>query len=333
MFLSAVIPTINRSTLSRSVYSILNQDFNSAEFEVIVVNDTGQPLLDSDWQHSACVQIITTQKRERSVARNTGTAIARGKYIYYLDDDDIMLPGAMQALWELAQISDASWLYGGYQVVDNHGNLLEEFHNDHTGNISAYLIAGESIPMQASLFHNEIFYSAGEFDPHLTSTQDRDLERRVSLLGNVSGTPALIARIRAGQENSSTNWSTTAEYDRIGREKSIDRPKSFARLWDSARGSSYLHGRVSRAYLASALWNMRRGNVFRAASRLVGFGAFSLPYIFSSEFWKGLRTRVQPLGKIKREYDPSGNELISISIVIFLLSLCILPAILLLLLK
>jgi hypothetical protein len=101
-------------------------------------------------------------------------------------------------------------------------------------------------------------------------------------------------------------------------------------LWDSAKDSSYLHGRVSRAYLASVMWNIRRGNVFRAASRLVGFGAFSLPYFFSSGFWKGIRTQVQPLGKIKREHDPSGNELIPIAIVIILVCLCILPAILLL---
>ena len=127
MFITAVIPTINRATLSKSVYSILNQDFNLAEFEVIVVNDTGHPLPEMEWQHSDRVRIITTQKRERSVARNTGAAIARGDYLYFLDDDDIMMPDAMHAFWELAQTSHAEWLFGSYQIVDNDGNLIEEF--------------------------------------------------------------------------------------------------------------------------------------------------------------------------------------------------------------
>src|SRR5512139_2062944 len=109
MFCSVVIPTINRPTLSRSVYSVLNQDFSADDFEIIIVNDTGQPLPDMEWLHSEFVQVITTQKRERSVARNTGAAIARGEYLYFLDDDDIMLPGAMKAFWELSQATDSGW--------------------------------------------------------------------------------------------------------------------------------------------------------------------------------------------------------------------------------
>jgi glycosyltransferase involved in cell wall biosynthesis len=83
-FCSTIIPTINRSTLSRAVYSVLDQAFTGADFEVIVVNDSGQPLPDMDWQHSERVRVITTQRRERSVARNTGAAIARGKYLHFL---------------------------------------------------------------------------------------------------------------------------------------------------------------------------------------------------------------------------------------------------------
>ena len=51
----------------------------AADFEVIVVNDSGQPLPDMDWQHCPRVRVIDTNRRERSVARNTGAAIAQGK--------------------------------------------------------------------------------------------------------------------------------------------------------------------------------------------------------------------------------------------------------------
>jgi glycosyltransferase involved in cell wall biosynthesis len=301
MFCSAVIPTIGRSTLSRAVSSVLNQGFNSDDFEVIVVNDTGEPLpeIEMEWQHSARVRIVVTQKRERSVARNTGAAIAQGKYLYFLDDDDIMLPGALQEFWELSQKTDAKWLFGSYQTVDNEGNLVAEFHPPLSGNISAWLVAGEGIPLQASIFHTDAFYGAGEFDVFFTGAQDRDLGRRISMRYQVANTQTLVTQIRVGQEKSSTDWSKLREFDRWGREKAFDQPNAFHSLWDSAKGNSRMHGRVSRAYLASAALNLNRRFFLKTASRLFFCGVFGIPYIFSPKFWKGTITRVPPLGNLE----------------------------------
>jgi glycosyltransferase involved in cell wall biosynthesis len=172
IFSSTIIPTINRPVLSGAVYSVLNQSLKDADFEVIVVNDSGQPLPEMDWQHSERVRVIDTQRRERSVARNTGAAIARGKYLHFLDDDDLLLPGALEAFFKLDQTSESAWLYGSYQTVDNDGHLVEEFHPGITGNISALLVAGESIPFQASLIRTGEFFLAGAFDPNLSYAED-----------------------------------------------------------------------------------------------------------------------------------------------------------------
>jgi len=299
MFCSAVIPTIGRSTLARAVSSVLNQEFNDSDFEVIVVNDTGEPLPAMEWQQSDRVRIITTQKRERSVARNTGAAIAKGDYLYFLDDDDIMLPGALQKFWELSQNTEAKWIFGSYQSVDNDGRVIAEFHPDLTGNISAWLIAGESIPLQSSLFHVSIFYEAGEFDVYFTGAQDRDLERRISMRCQVANTQTLVAHIRVGQEKSSTDWSKLREFDKWGREKAFDELQALHSLWNSAKGNAHMHGRVGRAYLASAVWNLTRRNFIRAASRLFYCGIFCVPYILSIDFWKGTRTSLPPLGNFE----------------------------------
>ena len=77
-FCSTIIPTIGRSTLSRAVYSVLDQDFSDAAIEVIVVNDSRNQLPEEDWQQCDRVRIIHTNRRERSIARNTGAAVAVG---------------------------------------------------------------------------------------------------------------------------------------------------------------------------------------------------------------------------------------------------------------
>lgn len=292
MFCSTVIPTIGRPTLTRAVYSVLDQTFTADDFEVIVVNDSGQPLPEMDWQYLERVRVIDTKRRERSVARNTGAAIAKGRYLHFLDDDDLLLPGALEAFWALDQSSDAIWLYGSYQLVDNDGNLLNEFHPRVSGNIFALLVAGESIPFQASLLQTEQFYAAGAFDPKITGVEDRDLGRRIALFGTAAGTSAVVAKIRVGQQGSTTDWSKLAERDRWGREKALNEQGAFAHLWASA-SSSYLHGRVSRAYFASAVWNLQRKNIFMAASRATSGMVFAGWHLLSTEFWRGLRTRIK----------------------------------------
>ncbi|MDZ7319279.1 MAG: glycosyltransferase family 2 protein [candidate division KSB1 bacterium] len=292
IFCSTIIPTINRATLPRAVYSVLNQEFDAAEFEVIVVNDSGQPLPDADWQHSNRVRVINTNRWERSVARNTGAAIAKGKYFHFLDDDDILLPGALQAFWQLSQeIPDAAWLYGAYQTVDSDGHLIDEFHPGIHGNIFPLLISGEAIPFQASLLHCQYFYAAGTFDPNIIGVEDRDLGRRIALRGSVAYMPVLVATIRIGQRGSTTNWKILAEDDRWGREKALSLRGAFARLCASPV-SAYWRGRVSRAYLASMVWNLKRRQLFTALSRAVAGLAFASWYWLSPNFWNGLRTKV-----------------------------------------
>ncbi len=298
MFSTTVIPTINRHTLTRAVQSVLNQQFDKDEFEVIVVNDSGSPLPYMNWMDSRRVQVINTNRHERSVARNTGAAIARGKYLHFLDDDDLLLPGALQTFWELDRTKgDAIWLSGSYQSVDNQGNVIEDIHPENQGNNFALLVSGEGIPLQASLLETVHFFKVGCYDPKLTACEDRDLGRRFAMNGTVCYTNRLVSQIRIGMEGSSTNWLLLAESDRFSREKAFNLPHSFARLWSSAKSClwhgrlerSYWHGRVSRSYFASGVWNFRNGNFLIALSRVVSGFVFMNLLIFSVNFWQGFR--------------------------------------------
>src|SRR5258706_696371 len=181
LFCSTIIATIGRATLNRAGESVLCQECDQPH-EVIVVNDTGQPLPPADWQQAARVKVVDTARHERSVARNTGAAIARGKYLHFLDDDDWLLPEALQALKELAQQAEENaWLYGSTQLVDRQGNPLIELHHGLNGNCFVQVLAGEWIPLQASLIPAEAFFEVGGFDLRLSGSEDIDLCRRIAL--------------------------------------------------------------------------------------------------------------------------------------------------------
>ncbi len=295
VFCSTIIPTIGRHTLSLAVRSVLEQDFHAACNEVIVVNDSGDPLPEMDWQKSEKVRVIDTNCRERSVARNTGAAIARGRYLHFLDDDDVLLPGAMDAFWKLdRETSDVVWLYGSYQTIDNNGNLVAVFRPGIVGDIFALTIAGEGIPFQTSLLQAKHFHAAGAFDPHpaIIGVEDRDVGRRMAFDGAVAYTPEIVAQIRIGEQTSTTNWSTIAEGDRWGREKALRMYGATARLRASAN-TPFLRGRVTRADFASAGWNLKRHAGFTALSRMTTGLALSGLHVFAPDFWSGLRTKIR----------------------------------------
>jgi glycosyltransferase involved in cell wall biosynthesis len=318
VFSSTIIPTINRPTLSRAVHSVLDQEFETEDFEVIVVNDSGSPLPDMEWMHSERVRVIDTNRHERSVARNTGAAIARGRYLHFLDDDDLLVPGALHAFWELDQRKgDAVWLNGSYQSVDNQGNVIEDIHPENNGNNFALLVSGEGIPLQASLLDTRYFFRAGCFDPKITGVEDRDLGRRLALIGDICHTNAFVAQIRIGLVGSTTNWSIIAEDDRLSRENSLNLKGSFSRLWASARTCnwhgqvkrSYWHGRVCRSYFASMAWNFRHNNWLLALSRGLSGVAFMNWMFFSPDFWHGMR-QTDLSARFRDSQDISENKLL-----------------------
>ncbi|TAH53910.1 MAG: glycosyltransferase family 2 protein [Chloroflexota bacterium] len=294
IFCSTIIPTINRGTLTTTVHSVLDQAFKTAEHQVIVVNDSGTPLPYMEWHSCERVRIVDTNRRERSIARNTGAAVAKGDYLHFLDDDDILLPGALEVFWQLAQNApSAAWLYGSYRNVDNEGRQVHEFHPAIEGNLFPLLVSGEGIPLQVSLLRAKEFRAVGGFDPNpvITGVEDRDLGRRIALIGTVAYSPTVVGQIRIGEQGSTTNWSKIAEGDRVGREKALGERNAFSRI-RSGITSDYWRGRVSRAWFASAVWNAKRRNIATAASRGINGLATANWHWIAPSFWKGLKTKI-----------------------------------------
>ena len=290
LFSSTVIPTVGRPTLTRAVMSVLEQVFSRAEFEVIVVNDSGQPLPDADWRESSSVRVIDTQRRERSVARNSGAAMARGRFLHFLDDDDWLAPNALESLWLLAEESPAEWLYGTAQLTSRTNKPLIRLEPGLSGNCFVQAMAGEWIPLQASLVDTRTFFALGGFTPQLVGPEDNDLLRRFTLAGTVAGTPELVAHISWGQAGSTTPYERHAQSSRWAREKILGQPEAFARMKASSE-SRYWRGRMVRAYLTSVVWNLQHGRLCTAASRVL-FGLLALAQtgsdLLSADFWRKL---------------------------------------------
>lgn len=293
MFCSTIIPTIGRPSLTRAVTSLLDQQFPEAEFEVIVVNDSLEPLSPVSWQKDKRVQIIETSGHERSVARNTGAAIANGRFLHFLDDDDWLAPDALHHLHKLAQERPSAWLYGSTQLVDRNGRPLIQLHHRLNGNIFLPAMAGEWIPLQASLIDSTVFFDEGGFNPLLSGPEDIDLLRRIALRHDVSGTEAIVAHMEWGSAGSTTDYDRHPQQSRWAREAILDEAGVFGRLHQSTclqtDDKAAWYGRILRLYLTSVVWNWRQRRFWTASSRtLYGLDATikAAPHLFSAAFWR-----------------------------------------------
>ena len=97
---TVIIPTYKGSnTILRAVDSVLNQTYK--DIQIIVVDDNGKDTKEQQITQSVLQEYIDQNKilylvHEKNIngsaARNTGLKYSDGKYICFLDDDDIFLP-------------------------------------------------------------------------------------------------------------------------------------------------------------------------------------------------------------------------------------------------
>lgn len=107
---SIIIPTYNRwPMVAESIESALGQTFG--EREVIVVDDGSvDGTTEYIRERYPAVRAVRQENAERGVAYNRGIALARGRYVAFLDDDDVYEP------WHLAQFAEALARHPAAQV-------------------------------------------------------------------------------------------------------------------------------------------------------------------------------------------------------------------------
>lgn len=92
-YFSVVIPAYNAANhIKRTLESVVQQSFS--DFEIIIVNDgsTDNTTAVIKEMADSRISIIEIENSGVSVARNTGIRQAKGKYIAFLDSDDIWHP-------------------------------------------------------------------------------------------------------------------------------------------------------------------------------------------------------------------------------------------------
>ncbi len=184
---SVILPTYNRpAMLSNALSSILNQTF--ADYEIIVVNDAGQAV-EENLAHAYAGGRISYVRHAcncgLAAARNTGIRLARGKYIAYLDDDDLFYTNHLEKLVDFLETSAykvaytdayrAHQLLKSGQYVVSKRDLPYSFDFDYDR-----ILCSNFVPVLCFMHEKSCLDAVGGFDESLSRHEDWDLWIRMS---------------------------------------------------------------------------------------------------------------------------------------------------------
>jgi glycosyltransferase involved in cell wall biosynthesis len=179
---SVIIPTYNRGrVIKEAIDSVLAQDYT--EFELIVVDDGStdhtSDVLDS---YRNVIKVLSQKNRGVSAARNRGIAEASGKFIAFLDSDDLWLPQKLSTQVEffnktpdaLICQTEEVWIRNGLRVNP------KKRHKKPSGMIFKLSLELCLVSPSAVMIKRSLFDRVGEFDETLPACEDYDLWLRIS---------------------------------------------------------------------------------------------------------------------------------------------------------
>lgn len=203
---TVVIPTRNRcGLLKETIARVFAQTYT--QWELIVVDDASEDGT-ATWLSSLTddrVQVIRfDQRSERTRARNTGLAIARGPYILFLDDDDLLSVDALRVHVDALEAFPAAVMsIGGYVMFDEFGarRTYRSARRLRVANVFQDLLFGW-IPVSGQcLQRTDVIRSANGWDGSLIPIEDHGLWLRIAQARPVVLLPDLVLeyRIHRGQ--------------------------------------------------------------------------------------------------------------------------------------
>jgi glycosyltransferase involved in cell wall biosynthesis len=208
---SVVIPTRSRSgLLALTLRGVLRQ--REVDFEVVVVDD-------GSTDDTAAMVMRLGDGRVRllrhahslgvSAARNRGIADARGRWVAFLDDDDLWAPDKLARQLQAAHETGRDWVYTGDVEVDERLRVIAGAPPPPPERVVELLERHDAVPAGASnvVVRADVLARCGPFDEQLPNHEDWDMWIRLARLGEPAWVPQPLVALRQHAANASWNMA------------------------------------------------------------------------------------------------------------------------------
>ena len=236
---SIVIPVYNaEKCISDTMASIRSQSYSN--WEVIMVDDgsTDRSLDIMKSIDDANVKVLENGGGSAALARNKGIEAASGRYIAFLDADDLWSPDKLEKQIAFMEKNDAAFSFTGYEFADEYGVSVKKI-----------VQVPSTITYKKALGNTTIFTSTVMFDMSKLSKED-------IFMPNVKSedTATWWRVLKSGVKGYGLNEGLTL-YRRSEGTLSSNKIEAIRRIWNLYRNVEHLSVPSSVYYFV--LWAMR----------------------------------------------------------------------------
>jgi glycosyltransferase involved in cell wall biosynthesis len=213
---SVIIPCYNAEKyILQTLESVFAQSY--ANYEIIVIDDgstdESYEIL-QDIKHEK-LRIFTQKNQGPSAARNHGMALASGKYLQFLDSDDLLLPEKIAKQVAILEVNDADVAYGNWFKFETNPAgeeiITETIIRQIEGRADIAAFTSFWCPPAALLYSKKIVDKIGTWNMKLPIIQDaRFLLDAVLQGGKFVYADDFVAKYRVHQTGSVSTKSKTS---------------------------------------------------------------------------------------------------------------------------
>jgi glycosyltransferase involved in cell wall biosynthesis len=219
--ISVILPAYNaEKTIHETISSILFQSLD--DFELIIIDDGSK---DSTSEiifniNDKRIKYFYQENKERAIARNIGISQSQGKFIAFIDSDDLWhqkkLEKQIAAFHENSSLGliYSDLLYFDDQTGENKFKFSTLIKLHRGDNCLIPLLRNNYIQSPTPLVRKDIFTALGGFDNNLIPVEDWDMWIRITNQYLIDFVDEPLAYYRAHQEF--TSWSSQPDllYDK-----------------------------------------------------------------------------------------------------------------------
>ncbi len=186
--ISIVTPSFNQAPfLEATIRSVLDQQYPNLQYGVVDGQSTdGSRAIIERYREQLDFAVIEPDGGQ-SEAINKGVRQCDGEIVGYLNSDDTLLPGALEAVGRHFRAHpECVWLVGVCRGIDEDGQSFKEMRPSGRFTPEGILLrkAGElEIPQPSVFWRRRLFDEVGLFDESLHYTMDFDLWCRLACAG------------------------------------------------------------------------------------------------------------------------------------------------------
>lgn len=223
---SVIVPVFNaQKCISDTIMSVLNQTYK--DWELLLVDDGSSDdsvSVMKGFSDERIHVLANDEGKGAADARNCGVRHSKGRYVAFLDADDLWLPDKLEKQVEYMQSKSIAFSFTGYEFADENGN-----------GIGIIVKVPTIMKYKDAIKNTTIFTSTVMFDMDKLSKEDIKMPNVVS-----EDSATWWKVLKKGYDAYGINESLTL-YRRLGESLSSNKLEAIRRIWFLYRKVEHLN--------------------------------------------------------------------------------------------